>query len=431
MDPHFDPNKSNTSIISHCNNNGGTSNKCYFKQSYSEGSSWQAYKVRDTVWIGGKDISSIKNADTWSTNFDFGCLSSETGLFRTQNVDGIMGMSSAENTLPWLLVKNKITKTKVFAMCFKIGGGILTIGGVDPSVHIWNNKPSTVLYAKSYKPMGWFTVRLIDILFKNPLTGTSKSIGVPSTTYNTGKGVIVDSGTTDTYLPTPVRSNFEKTFKEFSNGIKYSTNYMQLSSKQRSELPTIIYRIQGLEEGSFIDIESLPSSYSDQDSTGKSTIFRIYLTERSGSVLGANFMNGHNVIFDAEQLKVGFAKSDCEYKPNHHSHHHSNSDSENNNNNLDITNINTSPSRTTFNDTEEPYKEVINNILSHISVDSSNFNDTNLIIYMSRNIFQLSVVFISLICLLFFIYRWCCKRSSLQLYIKNKSTIFNKSQISV
>jgi hypothetical protein len=41
---------------------------------------------------------------------------------------------------------------------------------------------------------------------------------------------------------------------------------------------------------------------------------RVYLTEASGAVLGANFMNGHNVVFDIEQLRVGFVQSDCVYK---------------------------------------------------------------------------------------------------------------------
>ena len=41
--------------------------------------------------------------------------------------------------------------------------------------------------------------------------------------------------------------------------------------------------------------------------------FRIYLTEGSGAVLGANFMNGYNVIFDKDQRRVGFAKSECKY----------------------------------------------------------------------------------------------------------------------
>jgi hypothetical protein len=48
MDPHFDPAKSKTSNIKQCG--GG---KCFFRQSYSEGSSWHAFKVSDKVYIAG------------------------------------------------------------------------------------------------------------------------------------------------------------------------------------------------------------------------------------------------------------------------------------------------------------------------------------------------------------------------------------------
>eukprot|EP00613_Pedinella_sp_CCMP2098_P064369 CAMPEP_0171985266 /NCGR_PEP_ID=MMETSP0993-20121228/274260_1 /TAXON_ID=483369 /ORGANISM="non described non described, Strain CCMP2098" /LENGTH=412 /DNA_ID=CAMNT_0012638123 /DNA_START=300 /DNA_END=1541 /DNA_ORIENTATION=+ len=40
---------------------------------------------------------------------------------------------------------------------------------------------------------------------------------------------------------------------------------------------------------------------------------RIYLTEGSGAVLGANFMQDHSVLFDQENGRVGFAKADCNY----------------------------------------------------------------------------------------------------------------------
>lgn len=51
MDPHFDPSKSSTSTVKQC---GGKGQKCFFRQSYSEGSSWHAFKVSDQVYIGGK-----------------------------------------------------------------------------------------------------------------------------------------------------------------------------------------------------------------------------------------------------------------------------------------------------------------------------------------------------------------------------------------
>lgn len=55
------------------------------------------------------------------------------------------------------------------------------------------------------------------------------------------------------------------------------------------------------------------SSYVDSVGNGKYA-FRIYLTEGQGVVLGANFMNNHNIIFDPDGERIGFARSHCKYE---------------------------------------------------------------------------------------------------------------------
>ena len=58
----------------------------------------------------------------WSVPFEFGCEYSETGLFRTQNVDGIMGMSANAQTLPYIMHSNQIITSKIFSLCLRVGG---------------------------------------------------------------------------------------------------------------------------------------------------------------------------------------------------------------------------------------------------------------------------------------------------------------------
>ena len=57
------------------------------------------------------------------------CL--EKGLFRTQLADGIMGMAMNDDTLPYQLQRQGVTQTKVFALCFRMGGGIFTLGPIS------------------------------------------------------------------------------------------------------------------------------------------------------------------------------------------------------------------------------------------------------------------------------------------------------------
>eukprot|EP01032_Pedospumella_encystans_P029261 gene29261-33048_t len=210
MDPYFDPKKSSTSVIKSCGQDG---KKCIFKQSYTEGSSWSAFKVRDKVWVGGPGKEDIKQAHMRSIDFDFGCQESETGLFRTQKVDGIMGLSAAADTLPFQLQAAGLTKTKMFGLCFRTGGGVVTLGGVDTRLHLpvvrglsgeqqQLNRTSMggIFFAGLTKAKGWYTVKMIDVLMR-PSAGTAgkekltaipaaKSIGGDASRYNAGKGTI-------------------------------------------------------------------------------------------------------------------------------------------------------------------------------------------------------------------------------------------------
>jgi hypothetical protein len=92
-------------------------------------------------------------------------------------------------------------------------------------------------------------------------------------------------------------------------------------------LPIIVFRLAGTTPGATVDLEVFPTSYMEfhKDSGGSAGgagryTPRIYLTEGSGAVLGANSINEHNVIFDPDGLRVGFARSRCRYDKKHSKH---------------------------------------------------------------------------------------------------------------
>jgi hypothetical protein len=96
-DAYWDMRNSSTARVSKCGKD-----PCSFGQSYSEGSSWKAIKVYDKFWVGGLAAESVVHGPDFSIDFMFGCQTSETGLFRTQLADGIMGMAMAKDTLPYV-----------------------------------------------------------------------------------------------------------------------------------------------------------------------------------------------------------------------------------------------------------------------------------------------------------------------------------------
>ena len=140
-------------------------------------------------------------------------------------------------------------------------------GGADPALHRpgggairqQDGLPVDLGIVKLLRSRGWFTVRLLDVrmraqtLPQSPEAGQvnadsfSRSIGAQSDQLSSGKGTIVDSGTTDTvrlssssshshtwhdiptapillqYLPKAVEGKFKALFHDLS-GMQYHNN---------------------------------------------------------------------------------------------------------------------------------------------------------------------------------------------------------------
>jgi hypothetical protein len=301
-DAYWDLRNSTTAQVPQCGNQ-----PCTISQSYSEDSSWHAFKVVDKFWVGGLNENSIPGAETYGIDFLFGCQTSETGLFRTQLADGIMGLSPGEETLPSQLQTQGITDNTIFGLCFRIGGGILTLGGVDQRIH---SKPG-IQYIKMTTAKGMYNINIIDIFLQDQLEGTKMPLGESPESYNDGKGVLIDSGTTDSFLPSSIEAKFGTLFQQIT-GKEFTSANIALTPSELSKMPNIIFVVEGLDENP-VEIVFPWSNYIDSVGDEKYA-FRLYFTEGSGTILGANFMNGYNIIFDPNKNRIGIAKSNCKHE---------------------------------------------------------------------------------------------------------------------
>lgn len=357
-DLYFDPQKSASFQWLQCNeckdgvacDNG----QCKFSQRYTEGSSWDAVQVQDTFYCGGSDVlDSVEPVDQKFKlkNFMFGCQTSMSGLFITQLADGIMGMSQHEATLPKQLYDKGLIEHNLFAMCYRrelgtskrgVTAGSMTFGGVSNDLDT-----SPMIYAKNMAKLGWFTVYVKNIYIRTRGGQSALSTEDDNTKHkvikvkldpvllNSGKGVIVDSGTTDTYLNKVVAKEFNKAWFK-ATGRKYGHYGISLTQNEIRNLPTILIQCHAYSSApdpSIDDYDKIPgytgqldptspndlliavpaTNYMDYSPITKQYSSRLYFSETAGGVLGSNVMQGHNVLFDWENGRVGFAESTCTY----------------------------------------------------------------------------------------------------------------------
>lgn len=195
--------------------------------------------VKDIVYLGNETDQPSKHLEEkFGTEMDFGCQKSETGLFTTQKADGIIGMAAYETTLIPHLFKHEKIKHKIFSLCFSATGGSMVLGAPETFKHT-----SPVQYARmDIGSNRWYSVKMQDIRLGG------ESIGSPATIYNSGKAIIVDSGTTDSYLPSGIKRNFMDTYKRVA-GRDYTTAYTGScngpTAEEVAKLPDLEFVMEG------------------------------------------------------------------------------------------------------------------------------------------------------------------------------------------
>lgn len=338
MDPLFKPSNSKTFEWQSCTNGNkcksGACNSdkvCTYHQSYTEGSSISGKWFSDYIALGD---SSCANPPV---QVEMGCHTIETKLFATQKAAGIMGVAFGATGHPTVIEalfamgndsKSKLN-SKIFSICLSSDGGMMAVGGQNNNFHhettLAAYTPITGNHYYSIKFDGMFR-KPQNILMNNSLL-TQKLDG----TWRAA-GVIVDSGTTFTYLSSGLWSSFLKAVQK-PQGNEFSNLVSSLRADYCYKLPLGMKEDGVLEEDikthlnnvfpSFLFelsttnhiVEWLPSSYFFKHlSQGKPSGLYCIAVADNGSgdvVLGASFMIGLDTLFDRQNNRIGFVKSSC------------------------------------------------------------------------------------------------------------------------
>jgi hypothetical protein len=313
-----------------------------------EGSSWAAFSAKDWVYIGGRHdhpcvieetnivpiipqnepvIKSVQSFDSHfhqeitimeekqtvklssPANFrfqlDFACQTKITGLFVTQLADGIMGVDNTPMSFWNQMYNSGVLPSKIFSLCFSHAdsvsrsgshAGLMTLGGYDSQIH-----KSSIAYAQNIQKSGWFTIRVRALYLQDKGSQKIIPLEVDMEAFNRG-GVIVDSGTTDSYLSPAMKRSFRRVFKQLTD-MEFGDHMVFSSQQELESLPTLLVQLQAAEvsqnESNNVDSQNptdvvieIPPSHYLECSQSFSCQAVLFMTETNGGVLGANSMTG-------------------------------------------------------------------------------------------------------------------------------------------
>ncbi|KAL3785789.1 hypothetical protein HJC23_007345 [Cyclotella cryptica] len=329
-------------------------------------SGWKAYEAEDVAYAGGMHDRPVEgggvqdgfgtdplSASDFSFALTFGCQTAVSGYFEKQLASGVMGLDRRAQSFWGQMRAQQIIQRAQFSLCFvrqplaSRGGttaGAVTLGGVDDRLNL-----TPMVFAKTVTEGGAasFKVRVRKMYLREN-GGTSvmydgkakyHQLQVDEDALNGDEQFDIDSGTTDTYFTKSLSDDFRRVWTEITQQ-EYTNDPVKLSDDQLGKLPTVILQLHPHEGGVGDEVKfdnpaevnglagkidyatpndvmfAIPAVHYMQHNVKDGTYSaRIYLDrdDAAGSILGANAMMGHNILFDIDSGRIGVAESECDY----------------------------------------------------------------------------------------------------------------------
>ena len=290
-----------------------TSNTCSFKINRASGDGIAGYYMRDVVYF--ETDRQLHNTPLHRKVFrsyalPVGCTTAELGKYKELNTDGIMGMSNNPKSFISLLYNLKVVNRNLFTLCFGLRGGYMSLGEVDTTFH----KGQDIEFIPLLTSELYYLVKMSGLK-----VGSQKA---PNSIKNPVISII-DTGNSISYFPSIIFKNITKQFKDYCTKIGgkcgnftydhemgYCTSFPDRESLFRS-----IYQYWPNITLYFGESEYVwrPINYYYYHFTVNQRKACLGFNYHSSDkvILGANFIHGHDIIFDRTGKRLGFVPADC------------------------------------------------------------------------------------------------------------------------
>lgn len=272
----------------------------------------KGYYLRDIVYFETDrhlNLSVLKKKVFRSYALPVGCTTAEQGKYKELNTDGILGMSNSPKAVPNLLYNLGIINRNIFTLCFGLRGGYMSLGEVDTTYH----RSDVINYVPLLDSDIYYFVKLNTLKVGNEETSAMK---IPLVAK-------IDTGNSISYFPSITYKAIINQFKKYCNtknhtcgNFTHEEEYGYCASfPDRETLFNAIYKNWPEITLTFGEYEYIwkPINYYyykfNVNSRKACLGFQMHKSERV--ILGANFIHGHDIIFNRQEKKLGFVPADC------------------------------------------------------------------------------------------------------------------------
>ena len=298
---------------------GGDVPRCEFSASYAEMSSVRGRVVRDRIHLG-EEIGAV--------DVTFGCTMEEKGSIFRQEADGLMGMGRANDMSMPVQLSRRHGLADVFSLCYNnfTGGGALTFGRAkgmgDGEAHA--DHPENSLGFTPLKRTGNKNFYGVDV---ESMTMNGETFGTEAE-FAVGRGSVMDSGTTMTYVPASVFKKLTKALQDAAEKNKDDKN-LKLEKVAGPDpkypddvcyanptatwdnvhdfFPNLTITFKG-----GVALETPPGNYLFAHGKDPHAFcLGIMANGNAGALIGAISTRDVFVQYDVENSRIGFAKTDC------------------------------------------------------------------------------------------------------------------------
>ena len=290
-----------------------TSNTCSFKIKREGGEGISGYYMRDVVYFETDrqlHRSPLHKKVFRSYALPVGCTTAEYGKYKELNTDGIMGMSNSPKSFISILYNLKVINTNLFTLCFGLRGGYMSLGEIEKTFH-------------RSEDIEYVPLLTSDVYYLVKLTGVKVGGDKAQNSLKTPVIATVDTGNSISYFPSIVFKEITKQFKDycmetggkcgnftFDEDMGYCASFQDRESLFKAIFQYWPNITLNFGESAYI-WKPINYYYYHFSVTVRRACLGFNYHSSEKVTLGANFIHGHDIIFDRAASRLGFVPSDC------------------------------------------------------------------------------------------------------------------------